>query len=110
MLFRSGPRSAGGSCFEWEQEISADDAKALLELAEPGVIDKTRYLVRNTDGVHTWEVDEFHGDNEGLTVAEVELAAEDEPFDRPAWLGEEVTPDTRYSNSALSNRPFKDWK
>lgn len=57
------------------------------DLAEPGVIDKTRYLVKNTDGKHVWEVDEFYGDNDGLTVAEVELADENEPFDKPEWLG-----------------------
>ena len=94
--------ASGASRFEWEKEISASEAMALLELAEPGVIDKTRYLVRNTDGVHIWEVDEFHGANEGLVLAEIELSREDEPFDRPSWIGEEVTGDPRYYNSALS--------
>lgn len=94
--------ASGASRFEWEKEIPASEAMALLELAEPGVIDKTRYLVRNTDGVHIWEVDEFHGANEGLVLAEIELSREDEPFDRPSWIGEEVTGDPRYYNSALS--------
>ena len=89
---------------------SGEDVKALLDLAEPGVIDKTRYLVKNTDGVHTWEVDEFYGDNDGLTVAEVELADENEPFDKPEWLGEEVTGDPKYFNSMLMKNPYKNWK
>ena len=82
----------------------------LLEICEPGVIDKTRYLVKNTDGKHTWEVDEFYGDNDGLTVAEVELTDENEPFDKPAWLGEEVTGDPKYFNSMLMKNPYKNWK
>ena len=106
-----GPMSKSGvSRFEWEKEITVDEALALLELAEPGRIDKTRYLVKNTDGKHTWEVDEFHGDNEGLIMAEIELADENEPFDKPDWIGEEVTGDPRYYNSMLKDRPFKTWK
>ncbi len=106
-----GSGSASGAArFEWEKEIPVAEAKDLLGLAEPGVIDKTRYLVRNTDGVHTWEVDEFHGDNDGLVVAEIELAAEDEPFDRPGWLGEEVTGHPEYFNSSLVKNPYKNWK
>lgn len=101
--------ASGVSRFEWEKEIPAEEASALLELAEPGVIDKTRWLVKNSDGVHVWEVDEFHGDNDGLVVAEIELSNEDDPFDKPSWLGEEVTGDSRYYNSALARRPFKDW-
>lgn len=102
--------ASGASRFEWEKEIAVGEAEALLELAEPGMIDKTRYMVRNTDGVHTWEVDEFHGDNAGLTVAEVELSDENEPFDKPEWLGEEVTGDPRYYNSMLMGNPYKNWK
>ena len=102
--------ASGVSRFEWEKEISLDEARQLIELAEPGVIDKTRYLVKNTDGVHTWEVDEFYGDNEGLVVAEVELADESEPFDKPAWLGEEVTGKSNYFNSMLTKNPYKNWK
>lgn len=100
----------GVSRFEWEKEIAVDEALSLLELAEPGIIDKTRYLIKNTDGRHVWEVDEFHGDNEGLVMAEIELAAEDEPFDKPEWLGKEVTGDPRYYNSMLKEHPFKQWK
>ncbi len=102
--------ASGATRFEWEKEITAAEAQALLQLAEPGVIDKTRYLVRAADGVHTWEVDEFHGDNAGLTVAEIELASEDEEFDMPAWLGAEVTGDPRYYNAALSRTPYRRWK
>lgn len=96
--------------FEWEKEISADEAEALLSLAEPGIVDKTRYLIPAGDGRHTWEVDVFHGDNEGLVVAEIELSSEDDPFDRPDWLGEEVTGDPRYYNSSLRAHPYKEWK
>ena len=106
-----GPLSKSGmSRFEWEKEIPVDEALALLELAEPGRIDKTRYLVKNTDGKHTWEVDEFHGDNEGLIMAEIELTDENDAFDKPEWIGEEVTGDPRYYNSYLKARPFKTWK
>lgn len=102
--------ATGVSRFEWEKEIPVDEALALLELAEPGSIDKTRYLVKNTDGKHVWEVDEFHGDNEGLVMAEIELTAEDEPFDKPDWLGKEVTGNPRYYNSMLKAYPFTSWK
>lgn len=102
--------ASGVTRFEWEKEIPVEEAKALLDLAEPGVIDKTRHLVKNTDGKHLWEVDVFHGDNEGLTVAEIELADENEPFDKPDWLGEEVTGDPRYYNSMLKENPYKNWK
>lgn len=102
--------ATGAERFEWEKEIPVGDVRAMLDLAEPGVIDKTRYLVKNTDGIHTWEVDEFYGENEGLIVAEVELSDENETFDRPAWLGEEVTGDPRYFNSMLMKNPYKDWK
>ncbi len=102
--------ASGASRFEWEKEIPVDEVRSLLELAEPGVIDKTRYLVKAADGGHTWEVDELYGDTEGLTVAEVELADENESFDKPAWLGEEVTGDPRYFNSKLMKNPYKNWK
>ncbi len=76
----------------------------LLELCEPGAIDKVRYLV--PIGCHTWEVDVFHGANEGLILAEIELSSEDEPFEKPAWLGKEVSGDRRYYNSMLTKHPF----
>lgn len=101
--------ATGAARFEWEKEIPVEEAQQILEICEPGVIDKTRYLVKNTDGKHTWEVDVFDGDNAGLTIAEVELTDENEPFDKPAWLGEEVTGDPKYYNSMLMKNPFKNW-
>ena len=98
---------SGASRYEWESEISTEDAKNLLAICEPGVIDKTRYLV--AVGKHTYEVDEFYGENDGLTVAEIELESEDEAFDKPEWLGEEVTGDVKYYNSMLMKTPFKNW-
>ncbi len=100
---------AGLSRYEFEQEISPADARDLLRICEPGVIDKTRYLVDAGDGLHTWEVDEFHGENAGLVVAEVELRSEDEAFPRPPFLGQEVTGDRRYYNSHLRKDPFSKW-
>lgn len=99
---------SGASRFEWEKEIPVEDVRELLKICEPGVIDKTRYLV--PIGQHTYEVDEFYGDNEGLVMAEVELDAENETFDKPQWLGEEVTGDTKYYNSMLMKNPYKTWK
>jgi len=97
------------SRFEWEHEIPAEDARLLLSTVGDHVIDKTRYLIKSSDGVHTWEVDEFHADNEGLVVAEVELSSEDEPFAKPQWLGQEVTTDPRYFNSQLVANPYCNW-
>lgn len=100
--------ASGASRFEWEKEITVSEAEALLELCEPGVIDKVRHLV--PVGNHVFEVDEFHGENEGLVIAEVELSSEDEGFDRPSWLGGEVTGDVRYYNSMLMKNPFRLWR
>ena len=99
---------SGLSRFEWEKEIKFEDAVALLKICEKGVIEKTRYKI--TVGKHVFEVDEFHGDNLGLVVAEVELNSEDEKFEKPDWLGEEVTGDIKYYNSQLSKNPYKKWK
>lgn len=93
---------------EFEYPVPPRDAGALLALCEPVVISKTRYLV--PCGRHRWEVDEFHGDNAGLVVAEIELSAEDESFEKPRWLGREVSDDPRYYNAALSSRPYCLWK
>lgn len=98
---------SGMSRYEWEKEIAVNEANELLKLCEPGIIDKTRYLVKS--GKITFEVDEFYGENEGLIVAEVELIAENEQFDKPDWLGEEVTGDNRYYNSRLVKTPFSHW-
>ena len=97
----------GTTRFEWEKEISIEEAEALLKICEPGVIEKLRYEVKI--GQHIFEVDEFLGANEGLVIAEVELGSEDEFFDQPDWLGKEVTGLTQYYNSQLSKRSFKDW-
>ncbi|MCK5782266.1 MAG: adenylate cyclase, partial [Flavobacteriales bacterium] len=88
-------------------ELPVEEINDLLKLAEPGVIDKTRFNVKS--GKHTFEVDEFYGDNQGLVVAEVELEKEDEAFEKPEWLGEEVTGDVKYFNSMLMKNPFKSW-
>ncbi len=102
-----GPSLDGGvSRFEWEKEISEEDAKQLLQLCD-NKIDKTRYIVPFAG--HTFEVDEFYGDNLGLVVAEIELQSPDEPFAKPFWLGEEVTGQKQYYNAQLSRKPFKDW-
>jgi len=98
----------GLSRFEWEKEISKQDASSLLSLCEKGVIDKVRYEI--SIGKHTFEVDEFFGDNQGLIIAEVELTTEKESFLKPDWLGKEVTGEIKYYNSQLSKHPFKDWK
>lgn len=99
--------ASGASRFEWEKEVPITEIEELLKICEPGVIDKTRYLVKA--GPHTFEVDEFHGDNRGLIVAEIELANENEEFQKPPWLGDEVTGDTRYYNSMLMKNPFTRW-
>jgi len=98
---------SGVTRYEWEKEIPVDEAKGLLKICEPGVIDKTRFYVKS--GKHTFEIDEFYGENEGLVVAEIELSFEDETFQKPEWLGEEVTGDMKYFNSMLMKKPFKDW-
>ena len=98
---------SGMSRYEWEKEIPVQEARELLALCEPGVIDKTRYLVQV--GKFTFEVDEFYGENEGLVIAEVELSSEEELFEKPDWLGKEVTGDKRYYNSKLAKTPFSKW-
>ncbi|WP_297272029.1 CYTH domain-containing protein [uncultured Bacteroides sp.] len=108
LTIKGASDAAGMSRYEWEKEISQKEAEELMKLCEEGVIDKTRYLVRS--GSHVFEVDEFYGDNEGLVMAEVELASEDEPFDRPAFIGREVTGDVRYYNSQLMKHPYREWK
>ena len=99
--------ASGVSRFEWEKEIPVEEAEQLLKIAEPGSIDKVRYEVKV--GKHTFEIDEFFGDNKGLVVAEVELSAENEIFEKPDWLGVEVSGITKYYNSQLSKNPFTKW-
>jgi CYTH domain-containing protein len=104
-----GPSDNGGlSRYEFEKEITLSEAESLMKLCEPGIIDKTRYLVKS--GKHTFEVDEFHGENEGLVMAEVELDYDDEPYESPSFIGEEVTGDRRYYNSQLKDHPFTSWQ
>lgn len=99
---------SGTTRLEWETELSLMDAKPLLAICEDGTIDKFRYEIPN--GKHIFEVDEFFGDNAGLVIAEIELASEDEFFEKPDWLGKEVTDDYRYYNAYLSKNPFNSWK
>ncbi|SHL68563.1 CYTH domain-containing protein [Flavobacterium saccharophilum] len=98
----------GMSRFEWENEIPLDEAQELLKLCEKGKIEKTRFEIKA--GKHVFEVDEFYGENEGLIMAEIELESETESFEKPDWLGEEVTNDERYYNAYLSKKPFKTWE
>jgi adenylate cyclase len=93
---------------EYEYEIPAGDAFDLIRKYAKSIVEKARTKI--PDGNHLWEVDEFHGANEGLLLAEIELENEDDPFEKPAWLGEEVTGDKRYYNAYLSLNPFRDWK
>ncbi|HNW60934.1 MAG TPA: CYTH domain-containing protein [bacterium] len=99
--------ASGASRYEWEKEIPLEEAEELLRICEPGVIDKCRYQV--PVGSHTFEVDEFYGENQGLVVAEVELDSEEDDFVKPAWLGEEVTGDVRYYNAMLMKTPYTRW-
>ena len=103
-----GPSADGGlSRYEFEKEITTDEAEHLFRLCEPGIIDKRRWLGRSGD--HTFEVDEFFGDNEGLIMAEVELHTADETYEKPHFIGREVTGDRRYYNSHLRTFPYKEW-
>lgn len=99
--------ASGTTRFEWEYEISLSEAESLLPLCEPGVIEKMRFEVKL--GKHIFEIDEFYGDNAGLIVAEVELKSENENFEKPKWLGVEVTGQSKYYNSNLSKNPFSKW-
>ncbi len=100
-------RELGHTRQEFEYPIPVADARALLALSVGGLVDKRRHLVKV--GGHLWEVDEFLGDNAGLVVAEIELADADESFQRPDWLGVEVTDESRYYNLALASQPFSQW-
>jgi len=104
---KGASNTSGTSRFEWEKEIDIEEGKSLLSLCERPIIDKYRYEIKS--GNHLFEVDEFLDENQGLVIAEVELTHEDETFIKPDWLGEEVTGDTRYYNSQLTNVPFSKW-
>lgn len=101
-------RTRGLTRAEFEYAIPLADAEQLLELCDGGRIEKMRY--RESYGRHMWDVDVFSGENEGLVLAEVELADESESFESPPWLGKEVTRDFRYSNSALARHPHREWR
>ena len=107
ILTVKGPFIGVGSRPEWEKEISLKEAEELFLICKPGSIDKTRWIV--PAGERKFEVDEFHGENEGLVMAEIELESQDEAFGRPSWLGEEVTGDPRFYNGYLARNPFKNW-
>ena len=107
ILTVKGPFIGLGSRPEWEKEISLKEAEELFLICKPGSIDKTRWIV--PAGERCFEVDEFHGENEGLVMAEIELESQDEAFERPSWLGEEVTGNPRFYNGYLARNPFKNW-
>lgn len=107
LTIKGKSNGSGMSRFEWETEISLSEARPLLALCEPGVIAKYRYEV--PFGGNVFEVDEFESENQGLIIAEIELRSEDQTFEKPDWLGDEVTSDHRYYNSWLSKNPFTGW-
>lgn len=107
LTIKGQSNETGTTRFEWETEIALAEAKPLLSLCEKGLINKIRYEVEV--GNHVFEVDEFSGDNEGLIVAEIELKDENEQFEKPDWLGVEVTNNEKYYNAYLSKNPFNKW-
>ena len=100
--------STGTARFEWETEISVKEAEELIKICESGVIEKVRYFIPFKD--HTFEVDEFLGVNSGLIIAEIELSTENESFEKPSWIGREVTGDSKYYNAMLMKNPFSRWE
>lgn len=107
LTIKGASNKNGTSRFEWEKEIAVNEAQDLMKLCESGIIEKYRYL--HKIGEHTFEIDVFLGDNEGLILAEVEISDEKEQFLIPSYLGEEVTGQEKYYNSNLSKHPFKNW-
>ncbi|MDR1368913.1 MAG: CYTH domain-containing protein [Dysgonamonadaceae bacterium] len=105
---KGATNDSGTTRYEWEKEIPIHDAEELLKICEPGIIEKTRYLVKI--GNATYEVDEFHGDNEGLIIAEIELPSENATFNRASFLDLEVTGELKYYNSMLTKKPYKKWQ
>lgn len=99
--------SRGASRAEFEYGIPVADAEQLLKLCDGPIIEKNRYVIEHAGA--TWEVDEFLGDNAGLVVAEIELQSEDQQFERPSWVGAEVTHEQRYFNSSLVTHPYAKW-
>ena len=107
LTVKGASNESGTTRFEWETEITVVEATNLIDLCEAGILEKVRFEVPM--GKHVFEVDEFLGENKGLLLAEVELTHEDERFEKPDWLGEEVTGQVQYYNSQLSLKPFKEW-
>ena len=101
LTIKGASDAAGLSRYEFEHAISLNEAEELMKLCLPGIIDKERYFVQNEQ--HTWEVDVFHAAHEGLVIAEIELSDSSEYFEKPTWVGEEVTGDPRYYNAYLSS-------
>jgi len=108
LTIKGKSQNSGLSRFEWEKEIPLNEAEQLLQLCEQGKIEKIRYEI--PVGKHIFEVDVFLGDNDGLVIAEIELNYEEEAYDKPEWLGSEVTGDIKYYNSSLVSNPYKNWK
>lgn len=108
LTIKGKSNTSGTSRFEWEKEIDVTDAEILLDLCEEGILEKIRYEIPS--GKHIYEIDEFHGENQGLIVAEIELDNENETFEKPDWLGKEVTGTIKYYNSQLSKHPYKNWR
>lgn len=107
LTIKGSGNTSGISRIEWERSIPLEEGEGLLNLCEPGRIEKIRHQVPVGD--HVFEVDVFGGENEGLILAEIELSREDEPFERPSWLGEEVTGKPQYYNVSLIQVPFSQW-
>lgn len=108
LTIKGKSRDRGMTRYEFEKEITLDEASQLMKLCKGGVIDKHRYLVGS--GSHTFEVDEFHGANDGLVMAEVELGSEDEAFEKPGFIGPEVTGDRHFYNSYMLANPYSAWR
>ena len=107
LTIKGKSNAAGTTRYEWEKEIEVAEAEELLKLCKEGIIDKTRFMIKA--GKHTFEVDEFYGDNQGLVVAEIELENENENFQKPHWLADEVTGQDKYYNAQLMSNPYKNW-
>ncbi len=107
LTIKGAANESGLSRFEWEKEIPVGEAEKLLLICEKGIIEKIRFEVKV--GNHIFEIDEFYGENKGLIIAEVELDSETETFEKPEWIGEEVTNDKRYYNAYLSSHPYTKW-
>ena len=107
LTIKSATDERGWSRYEFEKPITVNDAGELMKLCLPGTIEKVRHYVKA--GNHIWEVDVFHGENEGLTVAEIELESENDVFELPVWVGQEVSGIAKYYNSMLAKHPFSRW-